>query len=356
MTLPGREDDLLFQKKKSKDDIEFEPTRLLFSDGVVCDFTGKKLPDFNIFINRFLYKTPTISVLIGYQTKDKFWTCSCGGKTLPYHACNHLKNLELSVATGDDVIVLNQQEITSFEENILKDIDSAKLTPDFAKDPNYPLIPPYCVKCGKILPVNTGWCSCGTCNAIYENQLQEIGKSVGVAGTKKYRYKCKSCERYYDSDDFYASCPSCPMAEMQFLEEDKPIPYEDKEPVTIGDLFPKKHFKCDECGIVLDNKKYFDVVYDHYVKDDGTTITTEIYRCKDHSIPSETLPEDNDWWNKPVLNKQGQPVVKPKVKATYRDNPNLGDFRWSEDPKPKENPHVPTMGKKRIFADKDEEV
>lgn len=287
MPLPGHEDDLLFQKKTSNME-KLEPLKILHEDGTVISVSGRKLQPLHPLINRFLYKPHRQNAVIisfDVSSNHKHWVCDCGGKNIPFHVCQHLKNLEIVINKPNAIEVVTPK--------------------DLLYDTLIPKISDLCLGCGKKLPSNSGWCSCGTVNAEYESKLQEEGKSIGIAGmgsveptpkTKvKNIFQCPDCYKFFESEDSCATCPSCPMAEMPFT------------PVVPKQLEPD-----------------LDIIDAEY-NDDMNPVPLGI------SKKPETGINRPDWL--------------PKFR-----NIVMGDFEKPDDPT------IPKMGKKRTFAKKDEEI
>jgi hypothetical protein len=199
---------------------ETSQMHLLHPDGTVSFFLGRKLSDSKYVVNRFLCCTETLPVVIGFDISKNhgYWKCSCGGYDVPFHACKHLMNLEL-VAMSKEILVLDADEFSHYEQTVLKDVMTHVMTPQY-------LAPPLCSKCCKKLPMNSGHCPCGTINAIYDSQLQELGQSVGFN----------------------------PGA---FQWEDGINPHKITPQTKLGDLFPQSdfNFACDD--FTLDPKSGF---------------------------------------------------------------------------------------------------
>ena len=136
MTLPGREDDLLFQKKTS-DMKKLAPMKMLHADGTVISFHGIKLEDDGKLINRFLHKpgkSPVVVIAYDSNKHHLYWRCSCGGTNLPYYVCEHLKYLEILPNISDAVIILNHEEFTHYEKTVLSEVQNSKLKNTFEEN------------------------------------------------------------------------------------------------------------------------------------------------------------------------------------------------------------------------------
>ena len=118
MTLPGQEDGLLFQKKKS-DMPDLEPMVLMHLDGTEVHFIGAKMPDDPPYLNRIMFKPNTynpkddpLPVVIWYDDlkRHQYWACSCGGTSLPFHLCKHLQTLEIVPANFAFIMTLKEYQ------------------------------------------------------------------------------------------------------------------------------------------------------------------------------------------------------------------------------------------------------
>ncbi len=336
MPLPGREDDLLFQKKTSDMPNQIGEMILVHEDGTTLYFRGFSIGDEKRYKSRFAYEYNNENpVVIFFDNKNGHWGCSCGGSTIPFHTCKHLKTLDIVVGELNSVIIMTEDEY------------KAATT----------LVSPFCSKCGKKLPLNSGHCPCGRTNALYESELQKQGKSVGLnydqfiweKEPKTFTFKCPDCNKIFTSDNSYAACPSCPMAEIQFEEYNGPVQqvYYDQKLVNLTDIFTdipsqvptyevspnivpedtgkitkksKPVHTCLECRYQSNDESNFVSIYDSSKASDGKLFTFESQLCR----------------------------------SCYSVMIKMGRFR--ESPQTKENPDIPNMGKKRIFADRDEEV
>lgn len=327
MPLPGQEDVLLFQKKTSDMPNRIGEMILVHGDGATLYFRGFYIGGGGRYERGFAYAYNNEEpVVIFFDKKNAHWGCTCGGCTIPFHTCKHLKTLDIVVGEPDSIIIMTEDEY------------KAATT----------LVSPFCSKCEKKLPLNSGHCPCGRTNALYESELQKQGLSVGVNSElfrweeekpiePEYSFLCPSCHKVFKSHDSYAACPSCPMAETQFQQYSDPILVDDvfpdipnqqpavdisyidsDEPVT---FYKKKPIHtCLECRWQSTDPNDFVPIYDSSKSSDGKLFTFESQLCR----------------------------------SCYGVMIKMGKFR--ESPTPKENPNIPNMGKKRIFADRDEEV
>lgn len=286
MTLPGQEDFLLFQKKTSDLDMKkLAPMKLLHKTGDAIDFHGIKLEDAKPFINRFLYKPgkdPVVVIQFDNLKQHQYWRCSCGGSSIPYYTCLHLQTLKIVPNVDEAILILTHEEYNHFHDNVLSETFTFPDTEPFIEIPmGVSKAPETSVNVPDFFPYKE---------------------------SEKYTYLCPDCKKPFQSDSLFASCPSCPMAEMQF-EAFVPSP-----PVEIG---------TDLQG---------NPIYISENKDSAMFL-------------------DPDYFD---LDHNGLPISKKKKKGkmtvSYRDWDHKDDF------KPQEIPEIPKVKGKRLFADKDEEV